>query len=622
MKRLFILITLTLLLGRVQGWSAEITREVTMDPTCLRIDSFYVEGGMLAGYVQRLHVFVTNIGNTAYQGHFFVLGTGNQIDINTDRYSERMNTYVIEPAITEHLFIDMYVQQETPIDQVTDVVCKLNVTTGYKQHTELLSFNMKISPKREPRFREEMQVDMLERNEDGNILYGDLSDLRISGTITVTNEEDFPIFTYETSYAVSVVYDVYLDWVGDGTPRLALGDQKMTDELRPGETITRSFCFDFTNKKIMNEKEFSLNIWVLAFNKKSLRVPFTVKPGTNTYWTADQHVKPLPQEGMKLKVPKEAVAVDFRGNYGVDGIYTVDVTEANPNCLYYLNNLDYVPRGLDYSRLIIRNYAIRDLVIDERHDFYCPMPFEAKTALLTITPNKKFTTGKSKGTFTLPFDVPSAWLTDVNNYTGESGMQVFRFAGNRPDLTLLFEPVHENQLLAYEPYLYSCRYSNIGFWAENITVPATRPAVTHTQYFDFKGTTTAKSEQSCVPWSWEDDCFALDVNEYKNMELRPFTAAIFGDEVLKRLLYEMPTNPPVVNPGETSEDFTLKFPIAFLDAEENKHTDSIHQLQTPTPQPSTTQGVYSLTGQYLGRSGEVSLKPGLYVIDGKKRIVR
>ena len=84
----------------------------------------------------------------------------------------------------------------------------------------------------------------------------------------------------------------------------------------------------------------------------------------------------------------------------------------------------------------------------------------------------------------------------------------------------------------------------------------------------------------------------------------------------------MPTNPPVVKPGETSEDFTLKFPIAILDDENKNNITSIHQLQTSTTQPPTTQGVYSLTGQYLGRSGEVSLKPGLYVINGKKRIVR
>ena len=364
----------------------------------------------------------------------------------------------------------------------------------------------------------------------------------------------------------------------------------------------------------------------MAFNSYKDVIHFTPKSGTNTYWTADQHVKPLPQEGMELKVPKEAVAVDFRGNYGVDDVFTVDVTEANPNCLYYLNNLDYVPKGLDYDRLVIRDNAIRDLVIDERHDFYCPMPFEAKAALLTVTPEGKETfdknsevTGSCSGTITLPFDAQRIQLTDVNGEStlGQDGLTFFRFAGIRRDLTLLFSPVLDSQLLAYEPYFFNSRPSRIAFSAENITVPATRPAVIHTQYFDFKGTTTAKSEQSCVPWSWEDDCFALDVNEYKNTELRPFTAAIFGDELLDRVVYEFQsgTNSPVTNPDASS--LTLKFPIAFL-----ADATSIHQLQTPTPQPSTTQGVYSLTGQYLGRSGEVSLKPGLYVIDGKKRFVR
>jgi hypothetical protein len=205
---------------------------------------------------------------------------------------------------------------------------------------------------------------------------------------------------------------------------------------------------------------------------------------------------------------------------------------------------------------------------------------------------------------------------------GQDGLTFFRFAGIRRDLTLLFSPVLDSQLLAYEPCFFNSRPSRIAFSAENITVPATRPAVTHTQYFDFKGTTTAKTGDLCLPWSQENGCFALDVLNFEQKTLRPFNAAIFGDEVLKRLLYEMPTNPPIVKPGETSEDFTLKFPIAILDDENKNNVTSIHQLQTPTTQPPTTQGVYSLTGQYLGRSGEVSLKPGLYVIDGKKRIVR
>jgi hypothetical protein len=206
------------------------------------------------------------------------------------------------------------------------------------------------------------------------------------------------------------------------------------DYLEAGESFIKPFVFYFVGD-VNVEKDYDLRL--MAFNSYKDGIHFTPKSGTNTYWTADQHVKPLPQEGMELKVPKEAVAVDFRGNYGVDDVFTVDVTEANPNCLYYLNNLDYVPKGLDYDRLVIRDYAIRDLVIDERHDFYCPMPFEAKTALLTVTPEGKEAfdknseaTGSCSGTITLPFDAQRIQLTDVNGEStlGQDGLTFFRFA--------------------------------------------------------------------------------------------------------------------------------------------------------------------------------------------------
>ena len=587
----------------------------------------------MANMVQLLHVKVTNTSDKRYLDSWEIYdnSTGNYIDCETE---ERPSFNAGETR--EFLY---YFKIKEP-GNYTLLLGHL----GYPKSITITTFSLIIKEYKEPSMKSSLQIDMLEKTEEGNYLYSDFQNPTsvsyISGIATVTNEEDYPIFP---------------DWVlltgNDGLPPLSIPGiyvnhsfsgqlqglpsnnnlsnySPWNDGIGSKETIIIPFSYKFKGKYEGDGDEL---ICLYAFYQKLQEIHFTPKQCTNTYWTADQHVKPLPQEGMELKVPKEAVAVDFRGNYGVDDVFTVDVTEANPNCLYYLNNLDYVPKGLDYDRLVIRDYAIRDLVIDERHDFYCPMPFEAKTALLTVTPEGKeafeMNSGAASscsGTITLPFDAQRVQLTDVNGDStfGQDGLTFFRFAGIRPDLTQLFSPVLDLQLLAYEPYLFNSRPSRIAFSAENITVPATRPAVTHTQYFDFKGTTTAKTGDMCLLWSQEDGCFALDANEYKNTELRPFTAAIYAEELLGELLYEFQSgnNTPVTNPDASS--FIFKFPIAFLDAEENKNTTSIHQLQTSTPQPPTTLGVYSLTGQYLGRSGEVSLKPGLYVIDGKKRFVR
>ncbi len=621
MKRLFILITLTLLLGRVQGWSASYID----DPSCIRVDSFWVEGSMMAQTPLSLHVIATNTGNVYFDAVMWLLDANTKKGVD---FSPELRT-PMKPGETKELI--SYFQLDQPGTYTLEMVPVINFNYQY------FSFTITVSEYKEPRLKGSLQIDMLEETEEGNYLYGDFQNptsvTRITGIATVTNEENYPIFPHWVSIVGELEITPSILPALPGVFVYSTQDSQFIfypwgKEIGAKETITIPFSCNIRGKY---EDEGDEVFYLYAYSQKLQEIHFNPKQCTNTYWTADQHVKPLPQEGMELKVPKEAVAVDFRGNYGVDDVFTVDVTEANPNCLYYLNNLDYVPKGLDYDRLVIRDYAIRDLVIDERHDFYCPMPFEAKTALLTVTPEGKEAfdknsevTGSCSGTITLPFDAQRIQLTDVNGEStlGQDGLTFFRFAGIRRDLTLLFSPVLDSQLLAYEPCFFNSRPSRIAFSAENITVPATRPAVTHTQYFDFKGTTTAKTGDLCLPWSQENGCFALDVLNFEQKTLRPFNAAIFGDEVLKRLLYEMPTNPPVVKPGETSEDFTLKFPIAILDDENKNNITFIHQLQTSTPQPPTTQGVYSLTGQYLGRSGEVSLKPGLYVIDGKKRIVR
>ena len=67
-----------------------------------------------------------------------------------------------------------------------------------------------------------------------------------------------------------------------------------------------------------------------------------------------------PRTGDRLVIPGEVQSVDLRG---LDVTIVLDVSGANPNCLYYLNAQDKVPEGLDADRLIVHDNAIDELII-------------------------------------------------------------------------------------------------------------------------------------------------------------------------------------------------------------------------------------------------------------------
>ena len=335
--------------------------------------------------------------------------------------------------------------------------------------------------------------------------------------------------------------------------------------------------------------------------------------GTHTYWTADGTVRPLPQDGLTLTVPAEAAAVDLRGNRLVGDIYTMDVTAANPNCLYYLDGEDYLPQGLDDTRLVVRNYKLSDFWVDEHYDYYCPMPFDVQTALFTYTPESGATEDALRsGTLVLPFDVQRVWLSEVNGSPGIDvalngpELKICRYQDNLADV-LEFEPVGEHRLNAYEPYLISrVLPSPVTFYAENITIPATREAVAHGYQFDFVGTTVGqRTSEGVFCWSGDHNCFYL---RDADKTVRPFTAFMsyiydgFEDEASLETL-------------GFGKLYVVESPI---DSESATGMDSVSHISNATNQ----QAVYTLGGQRLGTTGVNSLKPGLYIVGGRKIVVK
>ena len=471
----------------------------------------------------------------------------------------------------------------------------------------LLSFAADIKPFVAPRVKCDVVLYMSETNDKGVTVYGVPDKLRVAGQVTIKNEEPYAIRD-NTFFAVGE--DGLMDAVTFSMETAEAGFthyeplfNETIREIGPKASVTFNFSYDIPyalRDNASNEMQVRL-AW-----QPIVTIPLVYKDGINTYWTADGQVHQLPQDGMTLKVPADALAVDLRGNYSINGIFTIDASVANPNCLYYLNYMDYVPRGLDNSRQVIRDYERRDFVLNEDFDYYCPMPFTVKSALFTYTPESVPGDGYRSGTLVLPFDAQRAWLTAVNGAPGENvgfdspELTVSRYRGNDGDL-LLFEPVSDDHLNAYEPYLISrVLPSPIAFYVENVTIPATRPAVAKGADIDFVGSTLAQTTpDGFYRWSSYDRYFCqFDTDDLE----KPFRALMVAS-------YEEPDKAEV--PAISG------YQVLYVGGEQATAVGSGRRSSADTPQT-----VYTLSGQRLGNVSKSSLKPGLYIIGGRKTIIK
>lgn len=588
MRRLILL--LLLCCAAIMGRGAN----VTSDPSGLVFGSVTIEGSLRASMTQLLHVTVTNPTDKDYQDYWQVY------DVATATFR---NGVLEGKAISVPANTTCEVTLEFFLMEAGDY--QFQVFPGSSTYSaQLFSFTVSIAPYSNPRVTGSVQLDMLQQTADGNFLYGDLSNYRISGRATLTNHEDFPIIGSFWDGAIAGLTVKVSPWADQGIPLFS--SREVAHAVQPGETVTCDFSFDYSYP-LGADEVCKVSLW--AYESEVSSVAFTAKQCTNTYWTADGQAHQLPQDGMTLKVPAEALAVDLRGNYGINGIFTIDASAVNPNCLFYLNYMDYVPRGLDNSRLVIRDYERRDFVLNEDFDYYCPMPFTVKSALFVYTPESVPNDGYRSGTLVLPFDAQRAWLTAVNGAPGvdvgfnSPELTVSRYQGNDGNL-LMFEPVGEDRLNAYEPYLVSrVLPSPIAFYAENVTIPATRPAVVKGAEIDFVGSTLAQATpEGFYRWNSFDRHFCQFVTD--DLE-KPFRALMVATQPFEEVIkYEGSDVPSSV------------VQVLYVGGEQ---ATAVGNAKRNAAAPQT---IYTLSGQCVGEVGKSSLNPGLYIIGGRKTVIK
>lgn len=476
----------------------------------------------------------------------------------------------------------------------------------------------------EPKVEATIEVNTEQDDEGNRFIYSDYSSVRIGGSFTLTNLGESTLTNMPTG-AWGTYHDLFqvvlIPQIEEQNYNTIYG---MANEIKAGETCSRYYGFTISGKPIEGQ-EYTVQLMysdhVLATSE-----PFTIRRSTNTYWTADLSRKPLPVVDDVLKVPGDALAVDMRGLYDLSTVYSIDVSEANPNCLYYLGFLDYVPKGFDSEANIIRNGEASMVTIDSNYDFYCPENFKAKTALFTYTPISEsmgpaspVMSQRMSGMITLPFEAQKAWLSGTNEYHPESPFynEDFKIAylfSVKSDGTIVFRPYPVTTPIInwdFPILIYDIKPSPVVFYSEDVDIRSGRSGgtIAEGEIFEYGLMTTRKAEKYSYSWNCDRNCFCL--NE-EGATIRPFNVTISKWSLRSQTCIDAGWE---VYPHE----------ILYINPEETG-IGSISNLEGNSSQELT---VYSLSGQPVGTAtyanGQIKaegLKPGLYVAGGRKIVIK
>ncbi len=475
----------------------------------------------------------------------------------------------------------------------------------------------------EPKVEATIEVNTEQDDEGNRIIYSDYSSNRIEGSFTITNLGGDALINKSATWPYQEFLQVVLvPQIDEFFSSTIYG---MKDVIKPGETCNRYYVFTVSGMPVEGQ-EYTIQLKYLD-HVLATSEPFTIRRSTNTYWTADLRRKNLPVVDDVLKVPGDALAVDMRGLYTINTVYSIDISEASPNCLYYLGFLDYVPKGFDSEANIIRNGEASMVTIDSNYDYYCPEDFKAKTAIFTYTPISEsrgpaspVMSQRMSGMITLPFEAQKAWLAGTNEYHPESPFynEDFKIAylfDVKSDGTLVFRPYPATTSIIYWDFpflIYDIKPSPVVFYSENVDIWSyiSGGTVAEDNIFEYGLMTTRKAEKYSYSWNCDKNRFCL--NE-EGATIRPFNVTIgkWSSQYKK-----------CVNAGY---EF-YPHEILPIDPDVPDASTSVTAVNGVSHLP---QAVYSLSGQRVGTAGFVNgrlsvegLRPGLYIVNGRKMIVK
>ena len=575
----------------------------------LTFSNVRTEGVLYPGMPIKVHVEVTNNGDKDYYSMWSV-GDG---DSDWSYWTSQINNIVeIVAGGSGDITLDASILKAGDLELKIYEVIEKRILYTFQIHVE----------EGQPKISASIKMNFEEDASDGShYIYSDFKNTSFSGEITITNEEEESILRNKQILSMfQATISPEIAGTGDATYGYVWGE--IPEVIKSGETVTGRVTFILNDCEPVNGMQYiaqvEYNHTIIASSE-----PFTFRYSTNTYWTFDGVRSPLTISNDTLKIPKDAAAVDLRGLYYINTVFKIDVTEANPNCLYYIGFLDYVPKGFTSDANIIRENEANMLSIDSNYDFYCPVDFTAKTAFFTYTPVSEsrgpaspVMSQRMSGMIRVPFDAQKAWLAGTNEYHEDSPFynEDFKIANQwsiDADGTIVFWPLSRDAIISSQLYylIYDMKPSSLVFYSEDAHIESSisEGDVLHSNNRSIRrqvSNKTRKADKYTYSWNCDRNCFVLNK---EGATIRPYNVTVAVTD------YSYSN----IDTGLETLPYTIKEP-----------DEGYVNIKSPRRTPED-KAIYSISGQRVGtaayQDGKLctdGLKPGLYIVGGKKVVVK
>lgn len=402
----------------------------------------------------------------------------------------------------------------------------------------------------------------------------------LTGKVTLTNNEPNPIFAY---YSTDQHISLLLQQDNGNGKFKKVRSIPVFESIDAGETVTADFTMegmleDGKNYMLVVEYGYSLNNMQAA----AADTLYFTAHNTPTYWRNDGRAMAFSSvDGKTYKVPADAVNFEI---LGADA--KIDISEASPNCLYYLSEDATVPAEIAGKNVVKGNKAENITVIDG-YGFYCPARFMAANAFYTRLQTVDNIEGGGWEPLALPFDTDGMELTDINGIHTDGNVTVKELASVNGDV-LEFSEVNGESLKAEKPYIIKSDIpeSHIMFHGANKSF---RPKAPEVQAGNYKF--TGNFSRDCISSAYVINSNGTAFELADNVEAVPFRGYI------------------------VAEEGTTEYPRLYID---RVNTDAISSVTAGDFK--TDNNVYTISGVEINAGN--TLPRGLYIKNGKKIAVR
>ena len=329
---------------------------------------------------------------------------------------------------------------------------------------------------------------------------------------------------------------------------------------------------------------------------------FNFCPGIFSY-NADGTKTVTKPSGTTFNTPSTALSVDLSGT----DITTVS-KNSNPNCLYILRTADTTPDGLtNVIKFDGTSYSADAITLTDGYDFQSPVDFTATTIEFTFA-NDRWADGTNGwNTIMLPFNVSEVTANgtaiDWFKSSSDTGKQFWlkEFTSDTPGVVNFS---FTNEMKANTPYIialpgnhwgaaYNLNGKTIKFKGSGTITKSGRTTVT-AEYYRFMGQTQKDNTENIY-------CINAAGNKFEQKAtggspaFRPYFKADIFDRTVTSL---------AIGSDETTGIKSLTL--------------------NPSPIGKGNDAIYDLQGRRIGQWSTLNsqLRPGLYIINGKKVIIK